>query len=118
MKRLHPPSPRLWRDKQARLLVFCEDVKKRLHLLSEVVLRTVKRRLASSFAIFFGIQKCFYGIAFISFRLSRIFAKKMAEEVGFEPTVQLPVHNISNVAPSTTRPLLRGNKYFIIYYII
>ena len=42
----------------------------------------------------------------------------MAEEVGFEPTVQLPVHNISNVAPSTTRPLLRGNKYSLIYYII
>ena len=39
---------------QARLLVFCEDVKKRLRLLSEVVLRTVKRRLASSFAIFFA----------------------------------------------------------------
>ena len=42
----------------------------------------------------------------------------MAEEVGFEPTVQLPVHNISNVAPSTTRPLLRGNKYSLIYYVI
>ena len=33
-------------------LEFGEDVKKRLRLLSEVVLRTVKRRLASSFAIF------------------------------------------------------------------
>ena len=30
-------------------LEFGEDVKKRLRLLSEVVLRTVKRRLASSF---------------------------------------------------------------------
>jgi len=39
-------------DKQARLLGFGEDVKKRLRLLSEVVLRTVKRRLTSSFAIF------------------------------------------------------------------
>ena len=62
--------------------MFGEGVKKRLHLLSEVVLRTVKRRLASSFAIFFGIQKCFYGIAFISFRLSRIFAKKNGGEGG------------------------------------
>ena len=33
-------------------LEFGEDVKKRLRLLSEVVLRTVKRRLTSSFAIF------------------------------------------------------------------
>ena len=31
---------------------------------------------------------------------------KMAERVGFEPTVELPLHNISNVAPSTTRPSL------------
>jgi len=35
-------------------LGFGEDVKKRLRLLSEVVLRTVKRRLTSSFAIFFA----------------------------------------------------------------
>ena len=35
-------------------LEFGEDVKKRLSLLSEVVLRTVKRRLTSSFAIFFA----------------------------------------------------------------
>ena len=33
-------------------LEFGEDVKKRLRLLSEVVLRTVKRSLAASFAIF------------------------------------------------------------------
>ena len=61
---------------------FGEDVKKRLRLLSEVVLRTVKRRLASSFAIFFAVQKCSYGIAFISFRLSRIFDKKNGGERG------------------------------------
>ena len=36
------------------LLNFGEDVKKRLRLLSEVVLRTVKRRLASSFRHFLG----------------------------------------------------------------
>ncbi len=30
-----------------------------------------------------------------------------AEDVGFEPTVPLPVHLISNQAPSTTRPTLR-----------
>ena len=88
-ERLHPPSHKATADKQARILEFGEDVpaslhyavarKKRLRLLSEVVLRTVKRRLTSSFAIFFAIQKCFYGIAFISFRPSRIFAKKMAE---------------------------------------
>ena len=27
--------------------------------------------------------------------------------MGFEPTVELPLHNISNVAPSSTRPSLR-----------
>ena len=37
---------------QARLRVFGEDVKKRLRLLSEVVLRTVKRSLAASLTIF------------------------------------------------------------------
>jgi hypothetical protein len=31
---------------------------------------------------------------------------KMAEGVGFEPTVQLPVHGISSAAPSATRPPL------------
>ena len=50
------------KEQNARLLKFGEDVpasfhyavarKKRLRLLSEVVLRTVKRRLMSSFAIF------------------------------------------------------------------
>ena len=50
------------KEQNARLLKFGEDVpasfhyavarKKRLRLLSEVVLRTVKRRLTSSFAIF------------------------------------------------------------------
>ena len=53
MERLHPPSHKATADKQARLLVFCEDVKKRLRLLSEVVPDgTVKRSLAASFAIF------------------------------------------------------------------
>ena len=51
-ERLHPPSHKATVDKQARLLEFGEDVKKRLRLLSEVVLRTVKRRLAATFAIF------------------------------------------------------------------
>ena len=46
-------------------LEFGEDVKKRLRLLSEVVLRTVKRSLAASFAIFLQ--------------------KKMARETGLEP---------------------------------
>ena len=64
---------------QARLLEFGEDVKKKLCFLSEVVPDgTVKWSLAATFAIFFAFQKCSYGIAFISFRLSRIFAKKMA----------------------------------------
>ena len=35
-------------------------------------------------------------------------AKKMAERVGFEPTVKLPPHSISNAAPSSTRPSLRS----------
>src|SRR5258708_38814437 len=33
----------------------------------------------------------------------------MAEGVGFEPTVQLPVHGISSAAPSATRPPLRAS---------
>lgn len=40
----------------------------------------------------------------------------MAERVGFEPTVRLPVHNISNVAPSTTRPSLRFILQCILNY--
>ena len=100
MERLHPPSHKATVDKQARLLEFGEDVpaslhyavarKKRLRLLSEVVplaqwsedfrLRPTGYAVtsASSFAIFLAVQKCSYGIAFISFRLSRILAKKMA----------------------------------------
>ena len=46
---------------------------------------TVKRSLAASFRHFFAVQKCSYGIAFISFRLSRIFAKKMAAGFFFFP---------------------------------
>src|SRR6266545_1671091 len=34
--------------------------------------------------------------------------ERMAEGVGFEPTVQLPVHGISSAAPSATRPPLRS----------
>ena len=37
------------------------------------------------------------------------FKMKMAERVGFEPTVELPLHSISNAAPSTARPSLRLN---------
>src|SRR5713101_6017171 len=33
----------------------------------------------------------------------------MAEGVGFEPTVQLPVHGISSAAPSATRPPLQAD---------
>src|SRR4029453_1241925 len=32
--------------------------------------------------------------------------KKRAEGVGFEPTVELPLHGISSAAPSATRPPL------------
>ena len=32
---------------------------------------------------------------------------QMAERVGFEPTIELPLYSISNAAPSTTRPSLR-----------
>ena len=35
---------------------------------------------------------------------------KMAERVGFEPTIELPLYSISNAAPSTTRPSLRFDK--------
>src|SRR5262249_35339630 len=34
---------------------------------------------------------------------------KLAEGVGFEPTVRLPVHGISSAAPSATRPPLRAS---------
>ena len=33
----------------------------------------------------------------------------MAEGVGFEPTVELPLHGISSAAPSATRPPLPIN---------
>ena len=46
----------------------------------------------------------------------------MAEREGFEPSVELPLHSISNAAPSTTRPPLRFNgiqrqKYSLNYGI-
>ena len=33
--------------------------------------------------------------------------KKLAERVGFEPTVEFPLHTLSKRAPSTTRTSLR-----------
>src|SRR5438552_15966371 len=33
--------------------------------------------------------------------------RRMAERVGFEPTVEFPLHTLSKRAPSTTRPSLR-----------
>ena len=33
--------------------------------------------------------------------------KLMAEEMGFEPTIQFPVYTLSKRAPSTARPILR-----------
>ena len=73
-------------------LEFGEDVKKRLRLLSEELLLAQKREETTYVFVrhFFCFQKCFSGIAFISFRLSRIFAKKMAEEEGFEPSESCP----------------------------
>ena len=38
----------------------------------------------------------------------------MAEGVGFEPTVQLPVHGISSAAPSATRPPLRSHIHCVL----
>ena len=44
-------------------------------------------------------------------RTSTPFAReRMAEGVGFEPTVQLPVHGISSAAPSATRPPLPSGR--------
>src|SRR5262245_55744323 len=40
---------------------------------------------------------------------SEIERLELAEGVGFEPTVQLPVHGISSAAPSATRPPLRAS---------
>lgn len=40
-----------------------------------------------------------------------------AEEVGFEPTVELPLHRISSAAPSTTQPLLLYSRYPSIFGI-
>ena len=34
--------------------------------------------------------------------------KKLAERVGFEPTLELPLNTLSKRAPSATRPSLRG----------
>ena len=34
----------------------------------------------------------------------------MAEEEGFEPSVQFPIRHISNVLVSATHPLLRGDS--------
>ena len=78
-------------------LEFGEDVKKRLRLLSEVVLRTVKRRLTSSFAIFFG--------------------KKNGGEKGIRtPGTVLPVRRFSKPLLSATQPSLRiENQYILIY---
>ena len=41
-------------------------------------------------------------------------AKKMAEREGFEPSVEFPLHLISNQAPSTTRTPLHIKTKFII----
>ena len=69
---------------------FCGDAAKYEAQLTlhEAALRAMKQSLTASFRHF--LQKCFYGIAFISFRLSRIFAKKMAEREGFEPSDSCP----------------------------
>src|SRR4030095_14613983 len=43
-------------------------------------------------------------------RSSRVFLaseRRLAERVGFEPTVEFPLHTLSKRAPSTTRPSLR-----------
>src|SRR5687768_405799 len=48
------------------------------------------------------------GVSLISNDLLRKNAKsKLAERVGFEPTVRFPVHTLSKRAPSTTRTSLR-----------
>ena len=35
---------------------------------------------------------------------------RVAEEEGFEPSVQFPIRHISNVLVSATHPLLRGDS--------
>ena len=42
--------------------------------------------------------------------INTIRRERMAEGVGFEPTVQLPVHGISSAAPSATRPPLPSGR--------
>ena len=59
-------------------------MKKRLRLLSEVVLRTVKRRLASSFAIFFAFKNASMGLPSFHSGYPAFLQKKMAEEEGFD----------------------------------
>ena len=39
---------------------------------------------------------------------SPVFLGEMAEEVGFEPTVELPLRLISSQVPSTAQPLFRN----------
>ena len=91
-ERLHPPSHKATVDKQVSLL--CGLVKmSRLHcitpwqgrkpsVLSEELLLAQKReeKTCGDLRHFFAFQKCFSGIAFISFRLSRIFGKKNGGE--------------------------------------
>ena len=36
--------------------------------------------------------------------------RQLAEEEGFEPSVQFPIRHISNVLVSATHPLLRGDS--------
>src|ERR1700744_775843 len=38
--------------------------------------------------------------------------KTLAEGVGFEPTIRLPVYTLSKRAPSATRPSLRGSAQY------
>ena len=92
-ERLHPPSHKATVDRQVRLFWYLVKMS-RLHfitprqgrkpsVLSEELLLAQKREEKTYGDLrhfFWAVQQCFHGIAFISFRLSRILGKKNGGE--------------------------------------
>ncbi len=76
-------------------LIYCQNASK----LTVIPYFSPQLRLSSSGYI--------NGIFCQNLLLINYLCRKMAEREGFEPSVELPLHSISNAAPSTTRPPLR-----------
>jgi hypothetical protein len=86
---LNPRSPELWRKKAGE----------------------------SEFWVSAGVLQCrglrakarvYWGFFHLAGRQRKFCAGQLAEGVGFEPTIRLPVYTLSRRAPSTTRPPLRS----------